>query len=137
MAGRERGPRATPTLHQRPTRRRRDAERRGRRAEWMAACALLAKGYKIAALRYRCAQGEVDLIARRGDLVAFVEVKARRDLAGGIDAVTATAQRRIAAAGCHWLARQGDRDRLSWRLDLVVVRPWRWPLHLPGAFEAG
>ncbi|TDH38054.1 YraN family protein [Pseudohoeflea suaedae] len=112
---------------------RRSAERRGRRAECLAALALLLKGYRIRAWRYRCAFGEVDLIARKGDLVIFVEVKARRDLRTGVDAVTPTAARRINAAGEHWIARQPDAARLSWRTDVVVVSPRTWPRHLEDA----
>ena len=76
----------------------------------------------------------MDLIVRRGDTIAFVEVKARNDVRAGVDAVPFTAQRRIAAAGEHFLARQRDLARLSWRNDVVVVRPWRWPVHFIDAF---
>ncbi|MAY62971.1 MAG: hypothetical protein CML29_12225 [Rhizobiales bacterium] len=116
-----------------PDPKRRSAERRGRRAEFLAALALFLKGYRIRAWRYRCAFGEVDLIARKGDLVIFVEVKARRELRAGVDAVTPTAARRINAAGEHWIARQPDAATLSWRTDVIVVSPRRWPVHLEGA----
>lgn len=116
------------------TRNRQRAERRGRFAELRAALALMLKGYRILAWRYRAPFGEVDLIARRGDTIAFVEVKARRELMAGVDAVPYAAQRRIAAAGEHFLARQRDVARLSWRNDVVVVRPWRWPAHFTDAF---
>ena len=116
------------------TRNRRRAERRGRSAELLAAFALMLKGYRILAWRYRAPFGEVDLIARRGDIIAFVEVKARRELMAGVDAVPFAAQRRIAAAGEHFLARQRNMARLSWRNDVVVVRPWRWPVHFTDAF---
>ncbi|TIO58114.1 MAG: YraN family protein, partial [Mesorhizobium sp.] len=55
---------------------RRKAYRRGHRGEWLAALALMLKGYRILARRHRTKLGEIDLIARRGDLVLFVEVKA-------------------------------------------------------------
>ena len=110
------------------------AERLGRWSEYRAALALLLKGYRIVALRYKTKVGEVDIIARRGDLVIFVEVKARRDLRAGVDAVGDTAERRIANAADHWLRRQSDATRLSLRHDIIVVRPWRWPTHFPGAF---
>tara|TARA_R110002020_G_scaffold87061_3_gene214916 strand:- start:11657 stop:12025 length:369 start_codon:yes stop_codon:yes gene_type:complete len=114
--------------------RKRRSERKGRRAEWLAALALMLKGYRIAALRYRTPAGEIDLVARKGDLIAFVEVKARRDLAAGVDAVSYPAQLRIAAAGELFISRQKDSARLSWRHDIVVVSPWRWPVHLEDAF---
>ena len=114
--------------------RKRRSERKGRRAEWFAALALMLKGYRISALRYKTPVGEIDLVARKGDLIAFVEVKARRDLASGVDAVSYPAQRRIAAAGELFISRQKDSARLSWRHDIVVVSPWAWPVHLPDAF---
>ncbi|WP_417410701.1 YraN family protein [Hoeflea sp.] len=114
--------------------RKRRSERKGRRAEYFAALALMLKGYRIVSLRYKTAVGEIDLVARKGDLVAFVEVKARRDLASGVDAVSYPAQRRIAAAGELFISRQKDSTRLSWRHDIVVVSPWRWPKHLEDAF---
>lgn len=116
------------------TGRKQKAERRGRQAEWLAATALRLKGYRIVATRYKTALGEIDLIARRGDLVALVEVKARTTLPACHDAVTATAARRIEAAGDLWLSKQADAPRLSLRRDLVAVIPWRWPVHVPDAF---
>lgn len=113
---------------------RKRAERRGRWSEWAAAIFLMLKGYRILRLRYRVRAGEVDIIARRGDVVAFVEVKARRNLMSAIDAVTFTSQSRIRAAGDHWLARQPDAARLSLRYDIVAVLPWSWPRHIEGAF---
>jgi putative endonuclease len=93
------------------------------------------KGYRIQALRYRTKSGEIDLIARRGDLIAIVEVKARRTLAEALDAVSATAERRIEAAADLWLSRQRDHARLSIRFDIVAVLPWRWPVHVEDAFR--
>ncbi|MEM5471257.1 YraN family protein [Hoeflea sp. AS60] len=114
--------------------RKRRSERKGRRAELLAALALMLKGYRIVTLRYRTPVGEIDIVARKGDLIAFVEVKARRDLASGVDAVSYPAQRRIAAAGELFISRQRDGPRLSWRHDIMVVSPWRWPKHLEDAF---
>ena len=113
---------------------RRRAYRRGHMAEWLAALALMVKGYRIVARRFKTRAGEVDLIARKGDLVALVEVKARADEMAAIDAVSATAARRIEAAGDIWLSRQRDAARLSIRHDIVAVVPLRWPRHFPGAF---
>lgn len=113
---------------------RKRAERRGRWSEWGAAIYLLARGYRILAMRYRVRAGEVDIIARRGEVIAFVEVKARRDLMAAIDAVTFTSQNRIRAAGDHWIARQPDAARLSLRYDIVAIVPWKWPRHIEGAF---
>ncbi len=121
------------TRHAAPEARKR-AERRGRWSEWTAALYLMLKGYRILAMRYRVRAGEVDIIARRGELVAFVEVKARRDLMAAVDAVTFASQNRIRAAGDHWLARQPDVARLSLRYDIVAITPWKLPRHYQGAF---
>lgn len=110
------------------------AFRRGHVSEYLAALYLLAKGYRIRAIRYRTRAGEIDIIARRGDLVVCVEVKARRDVDSAVFAVTGTAQRRIRAASEIWLARQPDAHRLSLRYDIVAVRPWRLPRHFVDAF---
>jgi len=114
--------------------RKRRSERKGRRAEWLAALALILKGYRIVAMRYKTPVGEIDLIARKGDLIALVEVKARADLLSGVDAVSYPAQRRIEAAGALYISRQRDSHLLSWRCDIVVVSPWRWPRHVEDAF---
>src|SRR5690606_37050698 len=87
---------------------RRRAFRLGHRGEWLAGLALLVKGYRILARRYRAPGGEIDLIARRGDVVAMVEVKCRATLAEAMLAVTPAAERRIEAAADHWLARRCD-----------------------------
>lgn len=117
--------------------RRRRAHGKGHRGEWLAALALTFKGYRILARRCRTKLGEIDLIARRGDVVAIVEVKARPTLVAAMEAVTPTAQRRIEAAGDLWLSRQPDFGRLSIRYDLVAVVPRRWPVHVENIFQGG
>lgn len=113
---------------------RREAYRRGHRGEWLAALALMLKGYRIVARRYRTKLGEIDLIARRGDLVLIVEVKARPTLAEAMDAVAYSSQRRIKGAADLWLSRQPDYARLSVRFDMVAVLPRRWPVHVENVF---
>ncbi len=119
-----------------PDRPRIAAEKRGRRAEFWAAMMLRLKGYRIVKMRYRTKQGEIDIIARKGDLVAMVEVKARKSVANALDAVTHTAQRRIINAGDTWLAQQHDFAKLSIRYDIVAIVPGHWPHHYKGAWEA-
>ena len=114
-------------------RRRRFAK--GHRGEWLAAWALRLKGYRILAVRHRTRLGEIDLVARRGDTVAIVEVKARASLEAAMDAVGPVAQRRIENAADLWLARQRDHDRLSLRFDIVAVLPRRWPVHVKDAWR--
>ena len=115
--------------------RRRRHERRGHRGEWLAALALMLKGYRIVARRYRTRLGEIDLIARRGDLVLVVEVKVRPTLVEAMEAVGRLSERRIEAAADLWLARQPDHARLSLRFDMVAVTPRRWPVHVENIFQ--
>jgi putative endonuclease len=113
---------------------RRKALRRGRVSEYVAALYLILKGYRIVALRYRTKLGEVDVIARKRNLVAFVEVKARRDTLSAVDAVSPTTQNRIRAASDMWLSRQPDYAFLSLRYDIIAIVPGRLPRHFRDAF---
>lgn len=114
--------------------RRKAAYRRGHYSEWLAALALMVKGYRILERRYRTRLGEIDLIARRGDLVLIVEVKARRSLVDAMEAIARQSERRIEAAADIWLSRQPDYGRFSLRFDMVAVLPWRWPVHVENIF---
>ncbi|MEZ5790168.1 MAG: YraN family protein [Nitratireductor sp.] len=114
--------------------RKRAALARGRKGEWLAALALRLRGYRIVARNFRTKAGEIDIIARRGDLIVFVEVKARTNLAAAVDAVSHDSQRRISNAADYWISRQRDQARLSWRFDIIAVLPRRWPVHLEDAF---
>ncbi|WP_062115739.1 YraN family protein [Aureimonas sp. AU40] len=109
--------------------------RKGHRAETLAAWALRLKGYRILAVRYRTPSGEIDLVARRGALVAIVEVKARPTLEAAMNAVTPAAQARIERAADLWLSRQKRTAGLSMRFDIVAVLPRRWPVHVKDAWR--
>lgn len=111
------------------------AYRRGHRGEWLASMALMVKGYRIVARRYKTKLGEIDLIARRGDLIAVVEVKARPTLASAMEAIGRESAWRIEGAADMWLARQRDYPKLSVRFDMVAVLPWRWPVHVENIFQ--
>ena len=102
----------------------------------MAAWFLRLKGYRVLARRYRTSVGEVDLIVRRGRLIAFVEVKQRPTLAEAAEAVTPAGQRRIARAATAWLAAHPASTGLDLRFDVVVCLPGRLPRHIPHAFDA-
>ncbi len=117
-----------------PNRGRMKAERRGRVSEYVAALYLLMKGYRIVAMRYRSRGGEVDIIARKGVVIALVEVKARDSAQRAVDAVGFSSQQRIRSAGDHWLSRQRDATALSVRCDIVAIVPGRWPRHFIDAF---
>ena len=111
------------------------AYKRGHRGEWLAALALSLKGFRILARRYRTPAGEIDLIARRGNLIIMVEVKARPTLLAAMEAINVTAERRIEAAADLWLSRRSDYAKLSVRFDLVAILPRRWPVHIPNLFQ--
>ncbi len=114
----------------------RDAARSwGRRSEWLAEILLRAKGFRILARRYRVRGGEIDLIARRGDLVVFVEVKARPALREAMEAVTGSKRRYMGRAARHWLGNHPWAARGRRRADAVLVTPWRWPRHVAGMVE--
>jgi putative endonuclease len=117
------------------TKRRRGAHLYGIRAESIAAILLRLKGYSILARRYAVSGGEIDLIARRGDAIAFVEVKARGDLNLALEAISATKRRRIARAARVWLARNPWAAGLTLRGDAVFVAPGRLPRHAPAAYR--
>ena len=119
-------------MNARPARspiRRQHAERGGRRAESLAAWWLRLKGWAILARRVRTPVGEVDLVARRGRTVAFVEVKARASADGAAFALDEHRLRRVAAAAeaiAHRYAQAGD----DIRIDAVLIAPRRLPRHL-------
>lgn len=108
-------------------RRRRD--RKGRRAETVAAWFLVAKGYRILARRVRTRAGEIDIVARHRDSLVFVEVKARATLDSAIFALHPSALRRIEAASRVLAPRFGSGCTTT-RIDAVLVRPWALPVHL-------
>jgi putative endonuclease len=114
---------------------RRAAFARGLSAESRAALLLLAKGYRIAARRWKTPVGEIDIVARRRNLLVFVEVKARAGFDAAAFAVTPHQRRRILAAARAWLARHPDDATRAMRFDAVLVVPWRLPRHVPGAFD--
>lgn len=77
---------------------RRKAWRRGRGAEALAVASLRCRGYRLLTRRYRTKVGEVDLIARRGTVLALIEVKARARFSDGLAAISGRQQRRIVKA---------------------------------------
>lgn len=112
------------------------AFRLGLSAEIRAAAYLIAKGYRIAARRWRSAVGEVDIVARRRNVLVFVEVKARNQLDDAAYSVTERQQRRIAAAAAAWLAARPEDALRDIRFDAMLVAPGRLPRHIMAAFEA-
>jgi len=108
---------------------RRRAEPQGRRAETIAAWWLRLHGWRILAMRARIPGGEVDLIARRGRTLAFVEVKARATAAELDFAVDRHRLRRVAVAGERFAPRYA-RPSDDIRIDVILIAPRRLPLHI-------
>jgi putative endonuclease len=117
------------------TERRREAHIYGLRAESIAALLLRLKGYTILTRRFVVSGGEIDLVARRGGSIAFVEVKARADLEVAAIAISATKRRRIARAARVWLTRNPWAASLTLRGDAVFVARGRLPRHQPDAYR--
>ena len=108
---------------------RREAERGGRRAERLAAWWLRLKGWRILAVRARTPVGEVDLVARRGRVLAFVEVKARASDEQAGFALDEWRLRRVARA-VEALAPRFARADADIRIDALFIVPGRLPRHL-------
>ncbi len=112
------------------------AFRLGVSAESRAAILLAAKGYRTLARRWKSPVGEIDLVVKRGRLVAFVEVKARKALDEAAESVLLRQRRRIVAAAEAWLAAHPEYAGYDLRFDAVLVSPGRMPQHVVAAFEA-
>src|SRR5947209_2494935 len=112
------------------------AFRTGVSAEGRAAAFLMAKGYRILARRYRTSYGEIDIVARRRNLLAFVEVKARASLDEAAYAVTPRQQARIIEAAQAWLMAHPEHADFEMRFDAILIAPRRLPRHLLAAFDA-
>jgi putative endonuclease len=140
------------------TRSRQRAYLSGRRAERIACWLLRFKGYRILAVNWRCPAGEVDILARRGQVLAAIEVKRRAGgLAAGesagdaaLFAISPHQQRRVARAAEVFATRRADCRDLELRLDAITVTEptsgpwawaarflhWGWPRHFPAAWQA-
>lgn len=114
--------------------RRRATYLRGRSGETLALVALMLKGYRPLARRFSASGGEIDLILRRGDTIAFVEVKARATLGAARLAIDARKRARFSRAVRAWIAAHPRYGAMTFRADAVFVAPRTWPRHLPDAF---
>ncbi len=116
------------------TERRRRAEQAGRRAERIAAWWLRLKGWHILARRARTPVGEVDLVARRGRILAFVEVKGRATAAAADWSLDQWRLRRVARAA-EALAARHARPGDTIRIDAIHIVPGRLPHHQVDIFR--
>jgi putative endonuclease len=120
-----------------PIRSRRGAKARrdGRRGEALCALWLMAKGYRILGFRLKTAQAEIDLLARKGEVIAVVEVKRRASLEAALEAVGPRQRERLLRAARSITARRPDLTGAAIRLDLLALAPGRWPRHIPDAWR--
>ncbi|WP_298425327.1 YraN family protein [Rhodoblastus sp.] len=107
----------------------------GLRAEALAAFWLRLKFFRILARNYSASGGEIDIVARRGQLVAFVEVKARPTYEAAQIAIDARKVARLSRAVRVWLAAHPWASDCALRGDAVLIAPRRPPRHVAGAFE--
>jgi putative endonuclease len=109
--------------------RRRRARSAGQRAELLAALYLRLKGYRILARGYCARGGEIDVIARRGSNIVFVEVKYRPTLIEAMTSIDASKRQRVSRAARVWLAANPWAAALTLRGDAVYLAPRQWPRH--------
>ena len=118
------------------TRRRRAAYRRGRLAETVAVWRLRLAGYRILARDVKTPVGEIDIVARRGGTLVFVEVKRRDSRAAAAESLSARQRQRILRAALWYVRHNPSLTGLAMRFDVILVAPWHLPWHLPAAWGA-
>ncbi|MBO9669376.1 MAG: YraN family protein [Sphingobium sp.] len=112
------------------------AEKRGRQGERLAGWWLRLKGWSIVARRVRTPVGEIDMIARRGSMVAFVEVKSRKTGQALDESIDERRLARVAAAA-ESLAFQYLKPGDDMRIDVILLAPGRAPRHLENVWHGG
>lgn len=111
------------------------ARRRGARAEWIAVWLLRAKGFRILERDLRSQLGEIDLVARRGGLLIFVEVKARAGVDDAAHSIRARQRGRITRAAQAYLAARPELRTLTLRFDAMVFGRHALPRHIADAWR--
>jgi putative endonuclease len=97
---------------------------------------LESKDYRILAQRYKTKGGEIDLVAKRGDHLAFVEVKRRKTQEEAAYAVLPRQQARIAVAAEVFLGEHSELAHCSASFDVILITPNRGCAHIEQAFLA-
>lgn len=113
-----------------------EAERQGRRGETLACWWLWLTGWRVLARRVRIGAGEVDIVARKGRTVAFIEVKWRANSAALDEAIDARRLRRVARAA-EALAGKYARRGEDVRIDVMLIAPGRLPRRIANAWQPG
>ncbi|HEY9078630.1 YraN family protein [Magnetovibrio sp.] len=103
------------------------AQKRGRWAEALTALVLRLSGHRILARNFKTQVGEIDVIAKRGSVLCFIEVKARADAAQAAAAIGARQRQRIQRAAELYLCQNPAFQTCDVRFDVALVTG---PLHL-------
>jgi putative endonuclease len=106
------------------------AHKAGHASEWLAAAWLMLKGYQILGFRLKTRSGEIDILARRGRVLAVVEVKRRRTMEAALAAVGPDQHRRLVSAGRSVLHGRPSLAGHELRIDMVALAPRRFPRHV-------
>ena len=110
-------------------------EGRGRSAEHVAAVFLMLHGHRILARRHRTPYGEIDIVARRGKRIVFVEVKHRQTREEAEAALRTKQARRVAQAAAHWIKQHPAYAEFEQGFDAVFVLPLMWPILVRDAYQ--
>lgn len=115
---------------------RQKAYRRGHFAEMFVCFMLLLKGYSILERRYKTPVGEIDIIASRGNVTIFCEVKAREDYIKAAESISLKQRERISRAAEYYMShlKSDHKNNKIYRCDVMLVTPWRWPIHIKNAW---
>jgi putative endonuclease len=93
---------------------------KGQRSEQVAVDHLRANGWTILGVNWHCSAGEIDIIALRDELIAFVEVRGRSTTDAAFESISASKQRRMIQAAQMWLAAH-ELEEAAWRIDVIAV----------------
>ncbi|MEM1198449.1 MAG: YraN family protein [Pseudomonadota bacterium] len=118
------------------TQRQRNAHRFGVEAERVAVLYLKAKGYRILKTRYKVRAGEVDIVARTGETLVFIEVKRRQSHSEALTSLTPRQRERIVRAAHYWLAENALPLSTDCRFDMIVFSAYLVPHHITNAFSS-
>jgi putative endonuclease len=113
------------------------SHRLGHRSEWVAAILLMARGYQILGFRLKTRAGEIDILARRGKVLAVVEVKRRASLDLALTALGPDQYDRLLSAGRSVLRQRPSLAGHVLRIDMVALAPGRFPRHRRGVVAFG
>jgi len=113
------------------------SHRLGHRSEWLAAAWLMAKGYQVLGFRLKTRAGEIDILARRGRVLAVIEVKRRATLEAAMTALGPDQYDRLLAAGRSVLRQRPSLAGHVLRIDMVALAPGRFPRHRRGVVAFG